>query len=200
MRLAALTGLYVAVVCSAQVSAQKIVVLPIVHLDAPGGTYAIGVALALIELAHLTAPSRREGLLHAQLMIAAGFVASALLAAYIELVVHSQPAFPGQSFDPALDATWRIVLASLAAFAISESVDNLIGSWLRGRVHDGVRVVSTNLISAPIDSVVFILAAFGAGRMELIQGQFVAKMAATVFIGLPFVLAARRYATEPRPA
>lgn len=193
---ASLTGLYVAVVCSAQISAEKIVVLPVVHLDAPGGTYAIGFALALIELAHLTAPTRRDGLLRAQLMIAAGFAASALLAGYIALVVHSEPAFPGQSFDDALGSTWRIVLASLAAFAVSETVDNVVGTWLRGRVHDSVRVISTNLVSAPLDSLIFILAAFGAGELELVKGQFVAKMAATVFVGLPFVLAARRYARE----
>ncbi len=189
-----LTGLYVAVVCAAQISAEKIVVLPIVNLDAPGGTYAIGFALALIELAHLTAPSRREGLVRAQIMIAAGFAASALLAGYIALVVNSEPAFAGQAFDEALGSTWRIVLASLAAFAVSETVDNLLGTWLRDRVHDGVRVVSTNLVSAPLDSLIFILAAFGADQLDLVKGQFVAKMAATVAVGLPFVLVARRYA------
>jgi uncharacterized PurR-regulated membrane protein YhhQ (DUF165 family) len=200
MRLAALTGLYVAVACSAQVAAQKIIVLPLVHLKAPGGTYAIGFALALVELAHLTAPSRREGLLHAQLMIGSGFVASALLATYIALVVHSQPAFPGQSFDAALGMTWRIVLASLAAFAVSETIDNLFGAWLRGRVHDGVRVIATNLVSTPLDSLIFISLAFGLGSLDLVKGQFVAKMAATIVVGLPFVLVARRYAAEPRTA
>ena len=135
MRLAVLTGLYVGVVCSAQVGANKIVVLPWWHLSVPGGTYLIGVALALIEVAHHTAPSRREGWLNAQVMIACGFAASGILAAYVALVDASTAAFPGQHFDELAD-TWRIVVGSLAAFAGSETLDNAFGAWLRGRAPD----------------------------------------------------------------
>lgn len=42
MRFGLLTGLYVAVVCSAQIGANKIARLPVVHLQAPGGVYSIG--------------------------------------------------------------------------------------------------------------------------------------------------------------
>ena len=193
MRLAALTGLYVAVVCTAQVGANKIVILPVWHLAAPGGTYAVGLALALIEIAHYTAASRREGWIHAQMMIGAGFAASALLAGYLALVAAMSPAFPGQHFDQVLGQTWRIVAASLAAFAVSDTTDNLLGAWVRGRVPEAVRVVGTNLVSTPLDSVVFIVLAFGTGKLDLVKGQFVAKMEATVLIGLPLVLAARRF-------
>ncbi|HLY86344.1 MAG TPA: hypothetical protein VKO84_07525 [Gaiellaceae bacterium] len=48
MRLSVLAGLYVAVVLSAQIGAQKKIELPIVHLTARGGVYSIGVALALV--------------------------------------------------------------------------------------------------------------------------------------------------------
>ena len=195
MRLAVLTGLYVGVVCSAQVGATKIVVLPYQGLDVPGGTYLIGVALALIEIAHYTAPTRREGWRNAQLMILMGFAASAVLAAYIQIIVHSQPAFPGQGFDRVLGSTWRIVAGSLAAFIVSESVDNLIGAWMRGRFPDVMRVIGTNLVSAPLDSLVFILVAFGGG-FGLVEGQFVGKMEATVLIGLPLVLLLRRLLAE----
>ena len=195
MRLAVLTGLYVAVVCSAQIGAQKIVKLPWVDLAAPGGTYLIGLALALIEVAHHTAPTRREGWLNAQVMIAMGFVASALLGAYIAIVDASPAAFPGQHFGELAD-TWRIVAGSLAAFAISESVDNLFGAWLRGRAADAVRVVGTNAVSAPLDSLVFLTIAFGS--LSFIAGQIVAKLAATIVLGVPFVLALRRFAADPR--
>ncbi len=86
MRLALLTGLYVGVVCSAQIGAQKIVELPWTGDAAPGGAVLIGVSLALIELAHHTAPTRREGWINAQVMVAAGFVASGLLAGWIAIV------------------------------------------------------------------------------------------------------------------
>jgi uncharacterized PurR-regulated membrane protein YhhQ (DUF165 family) len=193
MRLGTLIGLYVAVVCTAQVGANKIVVLPVWHLSAPGGTYAAGLALVLVDLAHRTAASRREGWLHAQLMIALGFVASALLAGYLALVSHMTAAFPGQGFDSVLGQTWRIVGASLAAFAISETTDNVLGAWARDRVPEWARVVGTNLVSTPLDSFVFIGLAFGTGRLGLVKGQFVAKMEATIVIGLPLVLLARRF-------
>jgi uncharacterized PurR-regulated membrane protein YhhQ (DUF165 family) len=192
MRLAILAGLYVAVVCTAQVSANKIVVLPVWHLSAPGGTYAVGVALALVEAVHRTAATRRDGWRNAQVVIALGFAASALLAGYLALVSHMTPAFPGQQFDAVLGQTWRIVAASLAAFAVSETLDNALGAWSRDRVPDALRVIGTNVVSAPVDSLVFIALAFGTGRLGLVKGQYVAKMEATVLIGLPLVLALRR--------
>jgi uncharacterized PurR-regulated membrane protein YhhQ (DUF165 family) len=194
VRLAVLTGLYVGVVCSAQIGAQKIIELPITGDAAPGGTYLIGLALALVELAHRTAPTRREGWVNAQVMIGCGFAASALLAAYIALVDASPAAFPGQHLGELAD-TWRIVGASLAAFLVSETTDNALGAWMRGRFHDAWRVLATNAVSAPLDSVVFLLLAFGS--LEFLKGQLEAKLAATVLIGLPLVLAARR-AVTPR--
>jgi uncharacterized PurR-regulated membrane protein YhhQ (DUF165 family) len=198
MRLAALTGAYVAVVLSAQVGANKIVRLPFTHLEAPGGVYSIGVALALVQLAHHTGATRREGALNAQLMIALGFAGSAILAGYIAIVVHSHPAFPGQPFDGAVGSTWRIVGASLAAFAVSETVDNLVGAPLRGRVHDGVRVVVSAAASAPLDSVVFLVLAFGSSGLHFFDGQLVGKLASSVVIGIPLVVLARRFLPAPR--
>ena len=195
-RLAILTGFYVAVVCAAQIGAQKIIVLPGTNLEAPGGVYAIGLALALIELAHHTAPSRQEGWRNAQVMIVAGFGASALLAGYIALVAESKPAFPGQTFDDLAD-TWRIVTASLLAFIVSESIDNSVGIALRDRTPDVVRVLVTNGISVPIDSAIFLIGAFGVDGLDFFEGQVVGKLAATVLIGLPTVLAARRAVARP---
>jgi uncharacterized PurR-regulated membrane protein YhhQ (DUF165 family) len=189
VRLAVLTGLYVGVVCSAQIGANKIVELPWSSLDAPGGTYLIGLSLALVELAHLTAPTRREGWINAEVMIGCGFVASGILAAWIAIVDAMEPAFPGQHFGDLAD-TWRIVLASLAAFAVSETLDNTIGAWMRGRFPDAARVLATNAVSAPLDSLVFLAAAFGS--LSFIEGQIVAKLAATVVLGLPAVLLLRR--------
>lgn len=187
MRLAALTGVYVGVVCSAQIGAQKIVELPLTGDGAPGGTYLVGLALALIELAHLTAPSRAEGFRNAQVMVAAGFAGSALLAGYIALIDAHAPA---DELFAQLNDTWRIVLGSLVAFLVSQTVDNGIGAWLRGRVHDAVRVLVSNAVSAPLDSAVFLLVAFGS--LQFLGGQIQAKYAATLVLGLPLVLLLRR--------
>ena len=192
MRLASLVGVYVGVVCAAQIGAQKIVEVPFTDYDAPGGTYLIGVALAVIELAHRTAPTRREGWANAQVMVACGFAASAILAGYIALVDAMPAAFPGQHFEELAD-TWRIVAGSLAAFAVSETLDNAIGAWLRGRASDAVRVLASNGVSAPVDSLVFLSVAFGS--LELVEGQILVKLAATVAIGLPLVYGLRRFIT-----
>lgn len=196
MRLAILTGVYVGVVCSAQIGAQKIVELPWTGDAAPGGALLIGVALALIELAHHTAPTRREGWRNAQVMVGAGFLASALLAGWIAVVDAWQPAFPGQGFE-ALADTWRIVAGSLAAFAISESIDNAFGAVLRDRVADAVRVVATGAVSVPLDTVVFLLVAFGS--LDFFAGQIQAKVAGMLLLGLPLVLLIRRTLVPPAP-
>lgn len=193
MRLSVLAGLYVAVVLSAQVGANKIIQLPFTHLAAPGGVYSIGVALALVQLAHHTGTTRRDGAINAQLLIVLGFVGSAIFAGYIAIVVHSHPAFPGQEFDKAVGSTWRIVAASLAAFIVSETVDNLVGAPLRGRVHDSVRVLVSAGASAPIDSVVFLVLAFGASGLHFFDGQLVGKIASSIVIGIPLVVLGRRF-------
>jgi queuosine precursor transporter len=192
VRLAVLTGLYVAVVCSAQIGAQKIVDVPWTDLSAPGGTFLIGVALALIELAHHTAPTRREGWRNAQVMVACGFAASAILAGWIAIVDALSPA---DATFGALADTWRIVAGSLAAFAVSETIDNAIGTAMRGRFHDAARVLVTNGVSAPLDSIVFLLVAFGS--LDFIEGQIVVKLSATILLGLPLVLALRRLVVRP---
>ena len=188
MRLAVLTGLYVAVVVSAQVGTNKIVDVPFTDLTAPGGTFLIGISLSLIELAHRTAPTRREGFVNAQLMVLCGFAGSVLLAAYLAILDALPP--EDELFDR-LSGTWRIVLGSLVAFLVSETIDNTFGAWLRDRVHDAWRVVATNAVSVPLDSVVFLLVAFGS--LEFIEGQIVVKYAATVLVGVPLVVLLGRY-------
>jgi uncharacterized PurR-regulated membrane protein YhhQ (DUF165 family) len=198
VRFAVLTGLYVAIVTTAQVAANKIVVMPVLHKPVPAATYLIGIALATVELAHYSAPTRREGWRNAQVMIGMGFVASVLLAGYLQLAVHMTPAFPGQQFDAVLGSTWKIVAGSLAAFAVSESIDNGLGAWMRGRFPDWTRVIGTNLVSAPLDSLIFISIAFGLRDLNLVEGQFYGKMLTTVLIGLPLVYGIRRFVPEHR--
>ena len=125
-------------------------------------------------------------------MVACGWVASALLAAYLAILNVMSPDDP--LFDR-LAGTWRIVAASLVAFAISETIDNTFGAWLRDRVPDAARVVATNAVSVPLDSVVFLLIAFGS--LEFIEGQIVVKYAATVLVGIPLVVLFARF-VRPR--
>ena len=54
----------------------------------------IGVSLALVELAHHTAPTRREGWRNAQVMVGIGFAASALLAGWVAIVDRVDAGLP----------------------------------------------------------------------------------------------------------
>ena len=192
MRFGVLTGLYVGVVVMAQVGTNKIVDVPLTGLTAPGGTFLIGIALSMIEIAHRTAPTRREGFVNAQVMVACGWVASVILAGYLAILNVMSPDDP---LFNRLAGTWRIVAASLLAFAVSETIDNSLGTWMRDRVHDAWRVVGTNAVSVPLDSIVFLLVAFGS--LEFISGQIVVKYAATLLVGVPLVLLLRRH-VKPR--
>jgi queuosine precursor transporter len=192
LRFGVLTGLYVGVVVMAQVGTNKIVDVPLTGLTAPGGTFLIGIALSMIEIAHRTAPTRREGFVNAQVMVACGWVASVILAGYLAVLNVMSPEDP--LFDR-LAGTWRIVAASLLAFAVSETIDNSLGTWMRDRVHDAWRVVGTNAVSVPLDSIVFLIVAFGS--LEFISGQIVVKYAATLLVGVPLVLLLRRH-VKPR--
>src|SRR5206468_4185139 len=90
------------------------------------GAFAEAPALSMIEIAHRTAGTRRDGFLNAQMMVACGWVASAILAAYPAILNVMSPEDP--LFDR-LAGTWRIVAASLLAFAVSETVDNSFGAY-----------------------------------------------------------------------
>jgi uncharacterized PurR-regulated membrane protein YhhQ (DUF165 family) len=89
--------------------------------------------------------------------------------------------------------------ASLVAFLVSETVDNVVGAPLRGRVHDSVRVLVSAGASAPIDSVVFLVLAFGASGLDFFDGQLVGKIASSIAIGVPLVVLGRRFLPANKP-
>ena len=50
-------------------------------------------------------------------------------------------------------------------------------------------------VSVPLDSVIFLLVAFGS--LEFIEGQIVVKYAVSVIFGIPLVLVLRRFVQPP---
>ncbi len=82
---------------------------------------------------------------------------------------------------------FEIAFASMAAFFVSESLD-----WLLFRVLKrsfASRVVWSNLVSCPVDSLVFVLLAFGP-VWPAIVGQAIIKYISGLMV-LPFILARR---------
>ena len=62
-------------------------------------------------------------------------------------------------------------------------------------MHDAWRVLVTNAVSIPLDSVIFLALAFGS--LQFLAGQIQAKAAATVLLGLPLVLVIRTFLPPP---
>lgn len=73
-----------------------------------------------------------------------------------------------------LDVSWRIILASTLAILLSELIDTEVFHRLRERKWF-VRVVASNAVSIPIDTLIFNLVAFG--------GVLAAGLIAAIMIG-----------------
>lgn len=69
----------------------------------------------------------------------------------------------GEEFAAVLGPLWRIVIASLLAMVVSELIDTEVYHWWVTRVttrHQWARVLVSNAVSVPIDSLLFAVGAF----------------------------------------
>jgi uncharacterized integral membrane protein (TIGR00697 family) len=70
----------------------------------------------------------------------------------------------GQEFAAVLGPVWRIVIASIVAEVISELIDTEIYHLWQSRItekYQWMRVLSSNAVSIPVDSLIFCWGAFG---------------------------------------
>lgn len=71
----------------------------------------------------------------------------------------------GDEYSAILGPIWRIVIASIVAEVVSELVDTEVYHWFVTRVttrHQWARVLTSNAVSVPLDSILFSVLAFGA--------------------------------------
>ena len=126
------------------------------------GTFIYPITFTLRDLAHKLLGKRNS-----QTLVVSAGVINLLMAGYLWWVarVPSDPSWGlGQEFSAILAPVWRIVLASLAAELISELVDTEIYHWFVTRIttrYQWLRVLISNGISIPIDSLIFTVGAFG---------------------------------------
>ena len=133
-------------------------------LMAPSGVITIGVALVLRDVVQ-----RCLGKGWSLVAVVLGTAISALIA------------------PPAL------VLASAAAFLLSEIADFAVYTPLQQR-RLVLAVVASSLVGLVVDSVVFLLLAFGS--LDFLAGQIVGK-AWAVLVSVPFIRLLRRVAPAP---
>jgi hypothetical protein len=105
---------------------------------------------------------------------------------------------PQTAFAEVLSPVWRIVIASILAEVISELVDTeAYRLWIDHITHQyqWMRVLASNSISVPLDSLIFSWAAFGGVLPNpVVWSIFISNVlvkGATTLVSLPFIYLVR---------
>jgi hypothetical protein len=150
---------YVAAQMLADVGSLKIAWVAGFSID--GGTFIYPLTFTLRDMVH-----KLLGRKAARTMIIAAGAINVLMAAYFAFLsrLPPDPTWPLQeAFANVLNPVWRIVIASIAAELVSELLDTEIYHlWVTRitRRYQWARVLVSNSISIPVDSLVFCWGAF----------------------------------------
>ncbi len=150
---------YVAAQMMADIGSLKIGI--VVGLAVDMGTFVYPATFTLRDMVHKTLGKR-----NAQTLIIAAAGINLIMAAYLAWAasVPSDPSWGlGGAFSSILGPVWRIVLASIVAEIVSELIDTEVYHWFVTRVttkYQWARVLVSNTVSIPIDSLVFTVLAF----------------------------------------
>ncbi|NOX24300.1 MAG: queuosine precursor transporter [Actinobacteria bacterium] len=183
--LALLTAAYVSAQLLADITSLRIVDIAGSAMD--GGTLVYPITFTLRDLVHKVAGKRV-----ARTLIFASAVINIVMAGLFWIVTNMNliPDTGPQSelFGDVLGPVWRIVFASIIAEVISELVDTEVYSrWVKAfgeRLQWG-RVLSSNAVSIPIDTVIFVAIAFGgvfsgAVLLDIVRTNIVIKGIVTI--------------------
>lgn len=198
----ALIGLYIAAQLIADVAATKFV--EVFGIVMPAGTFVFALTFTLRDMVH-----KRLGREWARAAIVMAAACNVLLAAYMATMAR----LPAPAFYPFAEA-WSgifaivpaITIGSIVAELVSELTDTEIYHLVKTRTKapQWVRVLASNVISLPLDSVMFTLFAFvllpplfGADAMPL--GSAVARIASgqilfkavVAIASIPFIYAVK---------
>jgi uncharacterized integral membrane protein (TIGR00697 family) len=157
---ALLASAYVGAQMLADVSSLRLVDLFGKAID--GGTFIYPITFTLRDLVHKVAGKKvARALVGAAAAINVFMAGFFWMVARLPLVADSGP--QSELFADVLGPVWRIVFASILAEVISELIDTEVYSaWVRrfGHRHQWGRVLASNAVALPIDSVLFALIAF----------------------------------------
>jgi len=183
---------YVAAQMLADITSLKIVVFMGLSMDA--GTFVYPITFTLRDLVHKTAGARA-----ARALIVTAAVINLVMAArfWMGARLPGDPAVGAQTeFATVLAPVWRIVMASIVAEVMAELIDTEIYRlWVQRvtRRHQWARVLTSNAVSVPLDSLVFAWGAFG-GQMaasvvwSIVLANVLLK-GATTLVSLPLIYA-----------
>lgn len=153
-------AVYVAAQILADIGSLKITQLAGFSIDA--GTFIYPITFTIRDLVH-----KRLGRSAARTIIVLAAGINLFMAMYFQLTARlpQDPAWGlGPQFAAILGPVWRIVIASIAAEVLSELIDTEVYHWWVTRVsrrYQWIRVLTSNGVSIPVDSLIFCWGAFG---------------------------------------
>lgn len=186
------------VVCSSYIAAQmladigslKIVSLFGMPIDA--GTFVYPITFTLRDMVHKLA-----GIKAARAIIVTAAAINIVMALYFWFIASLEgdaSVGPQAEFAMVLNPVWRIVVASIVAEVIAELVDTEVYRFWVDRIthrYQWARVLTSNSISVPLDSVVFAWIAFGGILPAVVVWGIVLSniivKGATTLISLPLI-------------
>ena len=185
---------YVAAQMLADVTSLKIVTFLGLSMDA--GTLVYPITFTLRDLVHKTTGARG-----ARALIAAAAVINLVMAGLFWLVswLPGDPAVgPQLAFGQVLSPVWRITLASIGAEVVAELVDTEVYRLWVSRVtrrYQWLRVLVSNAVSVPLDSVIFAWGAFGGTMAAAVVWSIVLSnvlvKGATTLVSWPLIYTVR---------
>ena len=151
---------YIAAQMMSDIGSLKIAAVAGFSID--GGTFIYPLTFTLRDMVHKLLGRKAARTL---IVVAAGInLVMALFFAFLAKL-PPDPAWPlQQAFADVLSPVWRIVLASIVAEVVSELLDTeLYQLWVSRvtRRYQWARVLVSNSVSVPVDSLVFVWIAFG---------------------------------------
>ncbi len=153
-------SLYIAAQLLSDIASLKITLIAGFSMDA--GTFIYPLTFTIRDLVH-----KRLGKQVARtvIVIAAGINLCMALFFQFTAWLPQDPSWGlGREFAAVLGPVWRIVIASIVAEIISELIDTEIYHLWQNRItekYQWMRVLSSNAVSIPVDSLIFCWGAFG---------------------------------------
>jgi hypothetical protein len=151
---------YIAAQMLADITSVKIAVVAGLAVDM--GTFIYPITFTLRDVAHKVMGKRQT-----QTLIFTAAVVNVVMALYLMWTARV-PADPNWGLNEAyasiLGPLWRIVVASIIAEVVAELVDTEVYHWFVSRVttrYQWARVLVSNSVSIPLDSLIFTVLAFG---------------------------------------
>lgn len=189
-RIIILIAAYISLQIFSDIGSLKIIMLAGFSIDA--GTFLYPLTFTLRDIIHKVIGKKAT-----RLLIVAAAVINLFMALFFYFVAILPPdaaVGPQSEFGSVLSPVWRLVMASIVAEVLSEFTDTEIYSlWVKKvtRKYQWTRVLVSNSVSVPLDSIIFSWLAFGGVFENRIVWSIVASNIlikfATTLISLPAI-------------